>query len=174
MRSMLTSLVAASLLAGPLLSPAFAAECTRPVDHAALDVTALKTQLMVMALTCQADDRYNQFIVKYRPDLNQADKSLASYFARSAGRNAAKQRDDYVTQLANSQSQTGLKQGSRYCDRNLAVFDEVMALRNNAELNEFAAGKASAEQPISVRDCTGSASVERVTHTTTRSSSRHR
>ncbi len=149
MRLLLTSLVAASLLSSPLL----AADCARPAENTALDVTALKTQLMVMALTCQADERYNSFVMKYRPDLVQTDKSLNSYFSRAFGRSAAKQRDDYVTQLANSQSQTGLRQGSLFCDRNLATFDEVMALRNNGELTEFAAGKLVAAQPIAVEEC---------------------
>jgi hypothetical protein len=149
MRLMFTSLLAASLLSGPVL----AAECTRPAEHTALDITALKTQLMVMALTCKADEKYNSFVVKYRPDLVQTDKSLNGFFTRSYGRSAAKQRDDYVTQLANSQSQTGLKQGSLFCDRNIAIFDEVMALKNSTELTEFAAGKSFSAQPISVSDC---------------------
>ena len=165
MRLMLSSFVALSLMSSPLL----AAECARPADHVALDVTALKTQLMVMALTCKADERYNAFVTKYRPDLNQADKALYAYFTRNAGRNAAKQRDDYVTQLANSQSQSGIRQGSAFCDRNMAVFDEVMLLRNNTELTEFAAGKLNAEQPIPVRDC-GPGSAE---HTTRPATTRH-
>ena len=163
MRLMLTSLVAASLISSPL----FAADCTRPAEHTALDVTALKTQLMVTALTCKVDEKYNSFVMKYRPDLVQTDKSLNTYFTRAYGRAAAKQRDDYVTQLANTQSQTGLKQGSLFCDRNMAIFDEVMALRTNAELPEFAAGKAVAAQPISVNEC-GSGPERPTRPTTTR------
>ena len=166
MRLFLSSLLAATLLSGPLL----AAECTRPIEHGALDVTALKTQLMVMALTCKADDKYNSFVTKYRPDLLQTDKTLNGFFARYYGRNSAKQRDDYVTQLANSQSQTGLKQGSLYCNNNLEIFDEVMALRSNAELTDFAAGKVVASQPIAVTDCGPGA--ER-TATRVRTASRH-
>jgi len=161
MRLLLTSLLATSLMTSPLL----AADCTRPAEHTALDVTALKTQLMVMALTCKVDEKYNSFVIKYRPDLVQTDKSLNTYFTRAYGRSAAKQRDDYVTQLANSQSQTGLKQGSLFCDRNMAIFDEVMALRNNGELTEFAAGKAVAAQPITVTEC--APGPERPTRTTT-------
>ena len=149
MRLLVSGLMAASLLTSPLM----AAECTRPAEHTALDVTALKTQLMVMALTCKADDRYNSFVTKYRTDLLQNDKEMNGFFARSYGRSAAKQRDDYVTQLANSESQTGLKQGSLYCDNNMAIFDEVMSLRNSGELIDFAAGKMITAQPIEVSDC---------------------
>ena len=161
MRLMLTSLVAASLLSSPI----YAAECMHATDHVAMDVVALKTQLMVTALTCQADERYNAFVRKYQPDLQREDRSLTSFFTRSYGRSAQKQRDDYVTQLANSQSQNGLKQGSLFCERNVGAFDEVMALRNNGELTEYAAGRAGA-QPISLSEC-GGAGPARATRTTT-------
>lgn len=149
MRLMLNTFLTTSLF----VTPVMAAECTRPAEHAALDVTALKTELMVMALTCQADEKYNSFVTKFRPDLLQTDKSLYAFFTRSFGRSAAKQRDDYVTQLANSQSRVGLKQGSLFCEHNIATFDEVMALKNSTELTEFAAGKSFSPQPINVADC---------------------
>ena len=152
MRLMFTGLVAASLLAGP----ASAAECLRSDDHTAVDVATLKTQLMVTALTCQADDRYNAFIRKYQTDLQREDRSLNAYFTRTYGRNSAKQRDDYVTQLANAQSSEGLKRGSLYCSENLPAFDEVMALRSNAELAQYAAGRQIV-QPSNIGTCTTSA-----------------
>jgi phosphate-selective porin len=161
MRLMLSSLLAATLLSGPV----FAAECAKPVEHTAMDLTSLKTNLMVMALTCKVDEKYNAFVVKYRPELVQTDKTLNAFFSRAYGRSSAKQRDDYVTQLANSLSQLGLKQGSAYCDRNLAVFEEVMGLRNSGELTDFAAGKAGA-QPIAVSDC--GLAPERPAHTAAR------
>lgn len=160
MRRLLVSFAAVSLFATQVQ----AADCLRPMDHVAMDVTALKTQLMVTALTCKADERYNAFVTKYKPDLAREDKSLGTYFSRSYGRSGVKQRDDYVTQLANSQSQVGLKQGSYFCDDNVGAFDEVMALKNSAELQEYAAGRAGV-QPISTVSCAGTAVPE---HKTTR------
>ncbi len=148
MRLLLTSLVAAGLMTSPLS----AAECLRSNDVTALDITGLKTQLMVTALTCKANNRYNAFIHKYQPELQREDKSLSAYFTRSFGRSAVKQKDDYITRLANSQSQLGLKHGTLFCDRNLYTFDEVMALRNKSELSEYAAGRTVA-QPISALTC---------------------
>ena len=118
MRIPMSGLIAASLLTSHFA----AAECARPADHAAFDVTGLKTQLMVTALTCSADERYNAFVMKYRPDLVAQEKSLNTFFSRAYGRSATKQHDDYITQLANSQSQTGLKQGTLFCDRNIGIF----------------------------------------------------
>ena len=148
MRLLLTSLVAAGFMAGQVS----AAECLRSADVTALDVTGLKTQLMITALTCKAGNRYNDFIRKYQPELVREDKSLSSYFGRSFGRSATKQKDDYITRLANTQSQIGLKNGTLFCDRELSAFDEVLALRSNDELPAYAAGR-TVVQPISTLAC---------------------
>ena len=164
MRIPLSALVAAGLLTSHLA----AAQCVHPTDSAAFDVTGLKSQLMVTALTCNATERYNAFIVKYRPDLVSQDRSLHGYFSRAYGRSATKRHDDYITQLANSQSQNGVKQGTLFCGRNMAIFDEVMALRGGSELPDFAAAKAGT-QPVSLTGC--GAAPERAT---TRSPARRR
>lgn len=150
MRIPFSGLLAAGLLCSQV---AVAQNCARPADLAAFDLAGLKTQLMVTALTCNANDRYDAFVTKYRPALLENEKALGSYFNRAHGRRSQqKQQDDYITQLANSHSQTGLKQGNRFCDRNLGIFDEVMALRDSSELTDFAAGK-SHSQPVSLSNC---------------------
>lgn len=146
-------LVSGMLAVALLTSQAAVAQCIRPTDHTAFDVTVLKTHLMVTALTCAANEKYNAFVTKYQPELVQHDKALGGYFSRAHGRRARQQQDDYVTQLANSQSQVGVVQGSLFCNRNIGMFDEVMALRSGSELTDFAAGKAFA-QPISLSACT--------------------
>ena len=151
MRLPISALVAAGLLTSQLA----AAQCANPADNAAFDVTGLKTQLMVTALTCSADERYNQFINRYKSDLQSQAKSLTAYFSRAYGRSGTKQHDDYITNLANSQSKEGLKHGTLFCDRNMGVFDEVMALKGGSELPDYAAGKALF-QPMSLNDCTTS------------------
>lgn len=145
-------MLVSGLLAIGLTSNIAAAQCVRPGDYPAFDVTALKTKLMVTALTCSADDKYNAFITRYRPELASHDKTLNSFFSRANSRRARQQHDDYITQLANSQSQTGLSQGSLFCRYNLGTFDEVMALRSGAELTDFAAGK-SILQPVVAPEC---------------------
>ena len=110
---------------------------------------------------------------KYQTDLQREDRSLNAYFSRTYGRNSAKQRDDYVTQLANAQSSLGLKQGSLFCDANLPAFDEVMALRTNAELADYAAGR-EITQPSNVGNCSGAtpASAHSTARTATRTAAR--
>ncbi len=164
-------LLTAGLVAGQMLAaPLAAAQCVRPADHASFDITALKTSLMVTALTCSADERYNAFVNKFKPELTAQDRALGSYFSRVNSRNARKQQDDYVTQLANSRSQDGNSQGSRFCARALPTFDEVMALRNGTELADYAAGK-SVNQPINVVAC-GAATPAATRASATRSNGR--
>ena len=146
-------MLVSGLLAIGLASNVAAAQCVRPGDYPAFDVAALKTKLMVTALTCSADEKYNAFVTRYRPELTSQDKALSSFFSRANARRARQQQDNYVTQLANSQSRSGLEQGSLFCRYNLGTFDEVMALRSGAELTDFAAGK-SILQPVVSPECT--------------------
>ena len=169
MRFPVLGLLTAGLVAGQIAAaPLAAAQCVRPADHASFDITALKTSLLVVALTCGADERYNAFIRKYQPELTAQDRALGAYFTRVHGRTGRKQQDDYVTQLANSQSQFGNKQGNKFCQQNLPAFDEVMALHGSGELAEFAAGKSVA-QPINVVACGGAATPASTRSTSSRS-----
>ena len=149
MRNLLSSLVAAGLLTSQV---AAAQSCARPVDKTAFDVAGLKSKLMVTAITCEATERYNTFIGRYRPDLLAQEKVLTAYFSRNFGRRAQAQHDDYITSLANSQSQDGLKAGAAFCERNMSLFDEVMKLRGGVELADYATGKAPV-QPIELVAC---------------------
>ena len=131
-----------------------AAQCMRPADTTAFEVTGLKTRLMVTALTCGASEKYDAFIVKYRPELVNEDRALNGYFTRVHGRAGTKQRDDYVTQLANSEASIGTRQGSLFCNQNLPIFEEVMSLHGTTELPAYAGAKAVG-QPVSATACNG-------------------
>ena len=153
MRPLFNALVAAGLLAGNLAAGAASAEqCARPPEKTAFNITGLKSQLMVTAISCQAQSKYNLFVTRYRADLISQEKALTSYFQRAFGRSAQKAHDDYITSLANSQSQVGIQSGTLFCDRTIGLFDEVMALKDGKELPVYAAGKTIA-QPIVLVDC---------------------
>ena len=150
MRILLSGLVAAGLLSSHV---AAAQTCARPADKEAFEVAGLKSQLMVTALTCNVNEKYDAFVNTHRPYLVNQDKVLNAYFTRAHGRRARTQFDDYITQLANSQSQNGLKRGTLFCAENATIFDEIAALKNGNELPDFAAGKALA-QPVALTTCT--------------------
>lgn len=145
----ISGLVAASMAVGPALA---SGSCARPLERTAFTVTALKSQLMVTALSCAQQDRYNAFVMRYRPNLAAYDHTLVGYFGRAYGRRGQQQHDDFVTSLANEQSMQGTKLGNGFCNQNVAMFDEVMALQKPTDLPNYAAGKTLA-QPMALNDC---------------------
>ena len=149
MRAVLAATLAAGLLGSGL---AVADTCTQTKEKSAFDVAGLKSELMVIALTCDTRDKYDQFVLRYRPVLQGHEKSLNTYFARSYGRKGQQQHDDYITQLANAQSEFGLKRGTLFCQENVGMFDEVLALPQGTDLATFAAGK-NLTQPVSFTEC---------------------
>ncbi len=132
--------------------PAKAPLCGRLADREAFGVAGLKTQLVVTAISCQAEEKYNDFVRRYRNDLNAQEKTLDGYFSRAYGRTATTQHDNYITNLANQTSQVGLRSGTEFCQHNLAMFDKVMALKNGAEMASFAVAQ-NFEQPLAVPEC---------------------
>lgn len=168
-RSLLKPLFAVPLAAmlgfAGALPAAQAANCRVSDDiHTAFDIAGLKSELMVTALSCKVQDRYNAFIGKFRPELLKSDKRLDSYFRTMYGRQAQKQRDDYVTQLADVQSLGGLKSGTVFCEQRVPMFDEVDALDSGDDLAHYAEAK-DIVQPASYESCTAPAASSSRVHT---------
>jgi hypothetical protein len=143
----------ASLVAAALLAPGFAsATCLKPYEGTAINIAGLKSQLMVTALSCDTRERYNDFVLTFRPTLQREDTALNSYFRRHYGRGWRAQHDDYITQLANMQSEAGIREGTLFCQDNVGLFDEVLALHSSAALMQFANDKPML-QPIDYDIC---------------------
>jgi len=149
MRKLFSGFLAAGMLTTQI---AAADPCARPVEKAAFDVTALKSQLMVTALACSAQDKYNAFVTKYRADLMKAEKALNSYFGRAFGRRGRQQHDEYITSLANAQSEAGTKLGAAYCQHELVMFDHVMPVSGASSLPSVATTEPVV-QAASLTDC---------------------
>jgi len=150
----LTRRLRAGAFAAALLTPyvAEAGACARPADLNAFNVAALKSRLMVTALTCNAREKYNDFVTRYRTDLVRQEKALDGYFGRAYGRNARQQHDQYTTLLANSESEIGEQQGTLFCAHNVGLFDQALALHDGAALPGFAAAQAI-PQPTTLTPC---------------------
>jgi hypothetical protein len=153
MRSLLPSLVATALLVGTTgQTLAQSAPCMRTAEKAAFDVASLKSELMVIAIDCQAQERYNAFVGRFRSDLQGSEKGLNTYFSRTAKGGTAHAHDDYITSLANSQSQDALTRGTLFCVEHMRMFDDVLALKDGTDLLSYATGKGLV-QPIDVVAC---------------------
>src|SRR5579864_127167 len=108
----------ATIFVGLLLSAGIAAAaqpCAKPADISAFDIAGLKSKLMVTALTCNQQERYNDFVQRFRTDLMAQERALHAYFARVFGGRAQHEHDDYITSLANTQSESGIRQGTLFC-----------------------------------------------------------
>jgi hypothetical protein len=146
-----SALVAAGWIAGGTLVfglPALArqhaappAPCGAEINRSLFEVEALKSELMVVATNCQDQEQYNAFVQRYQPELAKTEHELDGYFRVHYGRNAQHRHDEYVTSLANADSDMARTIGADFCPRNGALFSEVMALRGSADLPSFAAGQ---------------------------------
>jgi hypothetical protein len=165
MRTLSSALLATGLFALPLASnattkhithgrapAAVAPACEFPSDRAAFDIEGLKSELMVTALACKEQDRYNEFMSRFKPTVAAEEHDLNAYFKRSYGRGAEKAYDDYISNLANIQEQDGLKAGTAFCDNLQTMFSEVMSLHDSSELHDFANSKTIA-QPVTFETC---------------------
>ena len=139
----------AALVAGPALA---AGQCGISSAREAFDVQGLKSELMVTALSCNVQDRYNAFVAKFRPDLTAEEGQLNGYFRSTYGRGAQTAHDDYITQLANVPSERGLKAGVAFCQQRVSMFDEVAVLNSASDLGGYAEAK-DIVQPSSYETC---------------------
>ena len=128
--------LAAALASAALPAVAQAQACIQPVEKTAFDVRALQSQLMVAALACGEQDKYNAFVTRYQGELGGAYRAMATSYRRAGGQKAL---DSYITTLANAQSQDGIRQGSHFCRNALPMFDAAMAsAANGAALQQVA------------------------------------
>lgn len=126
-------------------------QCLAPQDRSTIEVAALRSELMVLATGCQADEKYNAFVRKYQANLMGNEKAVDEMFKRKYGRRGQQEHDRFTTDLANVESSAGNhRYGSDFCAHNGMLFNEVMALRDGNELAAYAAGKDLVPQSLEV------------------------
>jgi hypothetical protein len=141
MHRLLSSLAIISLLSAQQAQAQAQLQCLSPQDREAVEVAALRSELMVLATGCHNDDGYNAFIRKYQPDLAGNENAVGDIFKHKYGRRAQQEHDRFTTELANAESSAGMRLGSDFCQHNGMIFTEVLALRGANELASYAAGK---------------------------------
>src|SRR5690348_13666200 len=78
MRRLLSSLAAVSLLTVQQAQAEL--QCLPPQERAAVQVAALRSQLMVLATGCHDDEGYNSFIRKFQAELMSNEKAIGAIF----------------------------------------------------------------------------------------------
>ncbi len=165
----LTSLLAAG---GMLMATTIGAQahCSATSDESAFDVSALKSELSVLAVACDDDKEYNAFVEHDRSELVRQDGVVNAWFKKSYGRAAQAKYDSYITLQANEQGLSGQHEGSDFCPRLKPVFSEVMAVPLSS-LPQYAAAKNMMPVDVactSIAESAAAASPSRSTHTATR------
>jgi len=148
MRRLILSLVLVVAYGGSAL----AAPCMRPAEVQAFDIIGLKSALMVGALSCSQRNQYDTFMTEFQPHILFEQHVMDAYFRRTGGHYGQEREDDYVTLLANSQSEQGIAQGAVYCQSAASEFTKVLDLKTIDSLNTFAASNPT-PQPISLTLC---------------------
>lgn len=115
----------------------------------AFNVIGLKSALMVGALSCNMQDKYDAFMTEFQPHILDEQHVMDAYFRRIGGHYGQTREDTFVTLLANNDSVTGIAQGAIFCLNNSAEFSAVMALRSPADLDAFVTDQAPAGQVAS-------------------------
>ena len=110
MRRLLSSLAAVSLLTVQQAQAEM--ECLPPQERAAVQVAALRSELMVLATGCHDDDGYNTFIRKFQAELLSNEKTIGAIFQHKYGRRGQQQHDQFTTDLANAEFE--LRHASRH------------------------------------------------------------
>lgn len=139
MRRLMSGLAAFSLLTVQQAQAQL--QCLPPQERAAVEIAALRSELMVLATGCHDDDSYNAFIRKFQPELMGNEQAIGDIFKRKYGRRGQQEHDRFTTDLANAESTAGLSLGTDFCAHNGLLFQEVLSLRSPTELATYAAGK---------------------------------
>lgn len=104
----------------------------------AFNIIGLKSALMVAALSCNQQDKYDAFMTTFQPHILAAQHTMDAYFHKASGPlSGQKMEDNFITLLANNQSDQGIAAGSFFCLNNEAEFNAVLALRTTNDLDHF-------------------------------------
>ena len=109
----------------------------------AFNVIGLKSALMVAALSCNQQDQYDAFMTSFHPHILSAQHTLDAYFHKASGPySGQKMEDNFITLLANNQSDEGIAAGSNFCLNSQAEFSAVLTLKTPEDLDHFVTDQA--------------------------------
>jgi hypothetical protein len=141
MRRPIASLTAIALLASQSAWAQSNLRCLSPQELSAVQIAALRSEMMVVTTTCHTDDQYNAFIRKFQADLQHNEAAIGDLLKRKFGSRAQVEHDRFSTEMANAESILGMRLGEDFCAHDGLLFHEVMALDSPSDLPLYAAGK---------------------------------
>jgi hypothetical protein len=115
--------------------------CANP-NMLAVRAAAVQQRLMVAAFSCNAIERYNNFVTFYQKDLQASDRSLQNFFRRLNGQTGVADYHSFKTRLANNSSIQSFRDPT-YCADALTTFDAALT-NTKRSLPVFLAGQTTA------------------------------
>jgi hypothetical protein len=119
--------------------PQPARACAAPAELSALQSRVLLSDLMVSALSCNEQSRYNAFVTRYKTDLGKQGATLQAFFNKAYGGAGRSQMNRFVTDLANNSSNYSLVHIGLYCQETKKEFDDLLA--GQSSLASYAASQ---------------------------------
>jgi hypothetical protein len=104
-----------------------AAGCISTDETLAVETATLKQRLMIAGFICDAADPYNDFVVAYRADLQNSDRTLLNLFRRLQGQGGDRGYDSFKTRVANISMRHSARDPVGYCMSAHATFRDAMA-----------------------------------------------
>jgi hypothetical protein len=127
--------------------------CAHPDEVNAFKIVGVQTQMMQIALTCGADDKYDVFVRNFQPQLEAQRSILKGFFTRAYGKYAAQSRyDDYITQLADAESNYNLGSGDDFCNLSKPVLNQATTISSDDDLAKFVP-KVPVQQAMNIQTC---------------------
>jgi hypothetical protein len=117
-------------MGGPGSGAAWAASptCADAREGEALRVRSLQNKLMVAALMCDEQARYDAFIRQYGTALTAHGRVMTDYFTKRHGAKRVKRvMDDYVTAQANVHSLDSMTSRVEFCQKASATLDALLS-----------------------------------------------
>lgn len=108
-------------------SPAIARDyCAYKEESNAINVRAMRSMLMVAALSCNQQKEYNKFTKRFQGYLVSQQDLVNGYFGRVYGNSSRSRMTDFVTALANKSSQRSLNvSNSSFCKKSSKLFKSL-------------------------------------------------
>lgn len=104
----------------------------------AFNVISLKSALMVAALSCEDQAKYDAFMSAFQPYILSEQHVMDAYFYKASGPYSGRQMEDnFITLLANNQSISGIGQGRTFCLNSQAEYTAVAAMKTPDQLDRF-------------------------------------
>ena len=142
LKSAATALMLTCMGGDVLAATANSASCANSEDMLAVRAAAVQQRLMVAAFSCQAIERYNNFVTFYQKDLQASDRALQNFFRRLNGQTGVADYHSFKTRLANNSSIESIRYTS-YCADAQTTFNAALA-NTKKSLPVFLAGQTTA------------------------------